>query len=107
MSSADRMAHYLDQVCRPLHWPPYRARVRRELTDHILCRTEYLICERGMEPDEALKQALAALGEPDKLGHSLRQARFPLHYLSYLLLTCAVWAGIAACAVYLLLQLLP
>lgn len=107
MSSDERIARYLGQVCRHLHWPPYRARVRRELTDHILTRAEYLVQERGYAPDEAVEQALAALGEPNELGRSLRQARFPLSYLFCLLLTCVVWAGIAACTVYLLLYLLP
>lgn len=107
MSSDERITRYLDKVCRRLHWPPYRARVRRELADHILCRVEYLTSERGMTPEEAMDAALHALGDPDELGHNLRQARFPLSYLFCLLLTCVVWAGIAACSVYLLLQLLP
>lgn len=107
MSSDERIARYLDQACCHLHWPPYRARVRHELTDHILCRVEYLTGERGMTTDEALTTALHALGDPDELGRNLRQARFPLSYLFCLLMTCVVWAGIAACLVYLLLQLLP
>ena len=107
VSSDERIARYLDRVCRQLLWPPYRARVRRELTDHILSRVEYLTQERGVPLDEALDTALQSLGDPDELGRSLRQARFPLSYLFCLLLTCIVWAGIAACVAYLLLYLLP
>lgn len=107
VSSDERIARYLDQVCRQLLWPPYRARVRRELADHILSHVEYLTQQRGFAADEALDAALQALGSPEELGRSLRQARFPLSYLFCLLLTCIVWAGIAACTVYLLLYLFP
>lgn len=103
MSPDDRIARFLHQVCRHLYWPPYRARVRRELTDHILSHAEYLQQERGYPPEDALNLALQSLGEPNALGRSLRRARFPACYLFFLLLTGLVWAAIAACAVYLLM----
>lgn len=107
MSSDDRITCFLDQVCRHLYWPPYRARVRRELTDHILSRVEYLQNERGYTREEAVSEALKAIGEPNDLGRSLRHARFPVCYLGSLLLTGLVWAAIAACVVYLALHLAP
>lgn len=103
MSSDERITRYLHQVCRHLFWPPYRARVRRELTDHILSRVEYLESERGDTHDEAVSAALTGLGDPDDLGESLRYARFPISYLFCLLLTFLVWAAIAGCLVYLIL----
>lgn len=105
MSSDERIARYLDRVCVHLCWPPYRARVRRELADHILTRAEYLQNERGYEWDEAVAQAVCLLGDPDALGRSLRQAHCPLRHIGCLFATCLLWAGIAACAVYLLLHL--
>ncbi len=103
MSSDERITHYLNQVCRHLFWPPYRARVRRELTDHILSRIEYLEYERGDPHNEAVTTALLSLGDPDALGEMLRRARFPVSYLFCLLLTFLIWAAIAGCLVYLLL----
>ncbi|MGO5097028.1 permease prefix domain 1-containing protein [Agathobaculum sp. LCP25S3_E8] len=103
MSSDERITHYLNQVCHHLFWPPYRARVRRELTDHILSRIEYLENERGDSHDEAVTTALLGLGDPDTLGEMLRCARFPVSYLFCLLLTFLIWAAIAGCLVYLLL----
>ena len=47
MSPNKLIVPYLHRVCRHLLWPPYRARVRRELTDHILSRAEELRC-RGV-----------------------------------------------------------
>lgn len=106
MSSDERIAQYLHQVCRHLFWPPYRARVRRELTDHILSRVEYLENERGDSREDAVDTALRGLGDPDALGESLRYARFPLSYLFCLLLTFFIWAAIAGCLAYLALYFL-
>lgn len=105
MSSDERIAHFLDQVCIHLYWPPYRARVRRELTDHILSRAEELHDSRGMDWDEAVSRALQSLGEPNELGRSLRHARFPLLYVMCVLLTGLIWAAIAGCLAYLLMLL--
>lgn len=106
MSPNAHIAQFLDRVCTHLCWPLYRARVRRELTDHILSRTEYLQNERGFSEDEAVVQAIHMLGDPDALGHSLRQAGHPLRQTGCLLSAWLVWACIACCAVYLLLHLL-
>ena len=107
MSSDDRITCFLDQVCRHLYWPPYRARVRRELTDHILSRVEYLQNERGYTREEAVSEALKAIGEPNDLGRSLRHAVFPSCYLGSLLLTFFFLFVFVACVVYLALHLVP
>ena len=106
MSSDERIDRFLGQVCRHLYWPPYRARVRRELTDHILTHAVYLHEQRGEAWDEAVDRALSALGEPNELGRSLRHARFPVPYVLCILLTGLVWAAIAACVVYLMMLLI-
>ncbi|MDO5142758.1 MAG: permease prefix domain 1-containing protein [Eubacteriales bacterium] len=90
-----------------MYWPCYRVRVRRELTDHILCHATQLRATQGLDEQEAVQQALRALGDPDALGLSLRQARCSLRALLPRLLTGVIWAAIAACAVYLILILIP
>ena len=105
MSPDERTIRYIRQVCRHLFWPPYRIRVRRELTDHIFSRAEYLYSSRGFSWEQAVIRSLQMLGDPDELGKSLRRARFSLPALICLALTGLIWAAITACSVYLLLHL--
>ncbi|MBS6884260.1 MAG: hypothetical protein KH195_13560 [Clostridiaceae bacterium] len=91
MSPNERISLFLDRVCAHLLWPPYRARVRRELTDHLLTRVEYLQNDRGFNEAEAVELAVRMLGDPDALGRSLRHARFPPRYLCCLIVRCGVW----------------
>lgn len=105
MSANERICDYLDQVCAHIFWPPYRARVRRELTDHILSRIEYLQNDRSYSEEEAVAFALSHMGDPDTLGIHLCKARFPLHYLLCLLATVLIWMAITGCAAYLLLTI--
>lgn len=102
MPSDERIARYLNRVCRHLFWPPYRTRIRRELTDHILSRVEYLEQDRGDTHEQAVSAALLSMGDPDELGEQLRYARFPLSYLFCLFLTFLILAAIAGCLTYLL-----
>lgn len=104
--SDERIARFLDRVCVHLVWPPYRARVRRELTDHILTRAAYLQRERGFSAEEAVAQAILQLGGADEIGHDLRRAQHPLRRLGCVLATCLLWTSIAWCALYLLLYFL-
>lgn len=106
MSANEHICHYLDQVCAHICWPPYRTRVRRELTDHILSRIEYLQNDRGYSEEEAVAFALSHMGDPDALGIHLRKARFPLRYLLCLFATVLIWMAIAGCTAYLLLTML-
>ena len=53
----ERLAAFLDAVCEPLFWPPYRRRVRRELTDHILSRAALLERSAGCSHAEAVGAA--------------------------------------------------
>ena len=105
VSSDERIAAWLDRVCGRLRWPPYRTRVRRELTDHILSRAEYLQNERGFTEEEAVLQAVSMLGDPEALGDALRRTHRTIRRVCFLLLACMIWAGIAVCVIYLLLHL--
>lgn len=97
----ERLAAFLDAVCEPLFWPPYRRRVRRELTDHILSRAALLERSAAAHTPSG-RSAVLAMGEPHALGLRLRRSRFPLRGLLLTLLTCLVWTAIAACLLYLL-----
>ena len=106
MSPNKLIAPYLHRVCRHLVWPPYRARVRQELTDHILSRAEELRCRSSLTQEQAVRQVLRSLGDPDELGKALRQARLPLARVAYNVISAVVWVAILACAVYLAIHLL-
>ncbi len=101
MSPNKLIVPYLHRVCRHLLWPPYRARVRRELTDHILSRAEELRCRGSLTQEQAVRQVLRALGDPDVLGKALRQAR-----VVYNVISATVWIAILLCALYLTIYLL-
>jgi len=101
----ERIAFCLDRVCSHLPWPVYRARVRRELTDHILSRAACLQQEHGFSESEAIAEAVLLLGDPDKIGCALRQAHRPLRHLAGAMVFCLLWGGILFCAVWLLTHL--
>ena len=98
MHEDERLAAFLDEVCGPLFWPPYRRRVRRELADHILSRAELLERSTGCPRGQAIERAISAMGDAHSLGLLLRR-------LFLTLMTSLIWAAIAACILYLLLHL--
>ena len=106
MSPNKLIVPYLHRVCRHLLWPPYRARVRRELNDHILSRAEELRCRGSLTQEQAVRQVLRALSDPDILGKALRQARLPLARVVYNVISATVWIAILLCALYLTIYLL-
>ena len=106
MSPNKLIVPYLHRVCRHLLWPPYRARVRRELTDHILSRAEELRCSGSLTQEQAVRQVLRALGDPDVLGKALRQARLPLARVVYNVIFATVGIAILLCAFSLTIHLL-
>ena len=81
MHEDERLASFLDEVCGPLFWPPYRRRVRRELSDHILSRAELLERSTGCPRGQAIERAISAMGDAHSLGLLLRRTRFPLRGL--------------------------
>lgn len=106
MSPNKLIALYLHRVCRHLLWPPYRARVRRELTDHIFSRIEELRCHSSLTEEQAVRRVLHLLGDPDELGCALRHARLPMPRVVYNILSAALWIAILACALFLILHLM-
>lgn len=76
MHEDERLASFLDEVCGPLFWPPYRRRVRRELSDHILSRAELLERSTGCPRGQAIERAISAMGDAHSLGLLLRRTRF-------------------------------
>ncbi|MFR4413977.1 MAG: hypothetical protein ACLT4C_01085 [Butyricicoccus sp.] len=93
MSPNKLIVPYLHRVCRHLLWPPYRARVWRELTDHILSRAEELRCRGSLTQEQAVRQVLRA-PVTDVLGKALRQARLPLARVVYNVISATVWIAI-------------
>ena len=106
MSPNKLIAPYLRRVCRHLLWLPYRVRVRRELTDHILSRAAALCCRSGLTEEQAVHRVLRSLGDPDELGKALRRARLPVPRVVYTILSTALWIAIIACAAFLAVHLL-
>ncbi len=106
MSPNKLLELYLRRVCRHLLWPPYRARVRRELTDHIFSRARMLSRQNGLTQTQAVRQTLRALGDPDELGKALRHARLPTLRVVYNAASVLLWIAIIACAVFLAVHLL-
>ena len=84
MSPNKLIVPYLHRVCRHLLWPPYRARVRRELTDHILSRAEELRCRGSLTQEQAVRQVRVV----------------------YNVIFATVWIAILLCALYLTIYLL-
>lgn len=105
MHEDERLASFLDEVCGPLFWPPYRRRVRRELSDHILSRAELLERSTGWPARAGHRTCHQRHGRRAFARLLLRRTRFPLRGLFLTLMTSLIWAAIAACILYLLLHL--
>lgn len=102
MSSSERIEAFLTRVCVHIRWRPYRNRIRRELTDHILTRVEYLMNDRGYSESEAVAQAICMMGDPDEIGAALHREGRPLRRILFVCFTCVIWAGIVCCLIMLL-----
>ena len=61
---------YCAQVCSVIRWKPAQEAAWRELTAHLEDHAAALE-ERGVPPEEAAAQAVAAMGDPYELGHQL------------------------------------
>ncbi len=101
----ERISMFIERVCAHLPWPFYRARVRRELTDHIFCRAEYLQNEKGFSPEEAVAEAVLLLGDPDEIGREFHKAHCSVNRLCRIALTCLFWLAIICCAVWLFIHM--
>ena len=89
---------FTDAVCGEILFRPAWRGVRAELTAHLEDRAEALKA-RGVPPEEAEEQAVAAMGDPKRLGKALHKEHWPI--LGWIEL---LWP--AALMLYLLLRML-
>lgn len=69
---------YCIAVCREIRFSPDHASIAAELTDHLQEHMEALLeANPGMTPEEAQRQAIAAMGDPVALGHALDAVHNP------------------------------
>lgn len=65
------------QVCSVIRWKPAREAAWRELTAHLEDHAAALQ-EQGVPTDEAITQAVEAMGDPYQIGHDLDRCHSPL-----------------------------
>lgn len=92
---------WLDQAVAGIHGARCRRMVRRELEDHIGDRVRLLKENRGLCEDEAVREALARMGDAQETAALISAARHPLKRFFYCLLTLLLWAAV----VYLIIHL--
>lgn len=69
---------YCGAVCREIRFSPDHAAIAAELTDHLQAHMEALLeAHPDMAPEEAQRQAIAAMGDPAALGHALDAVHNP------------------------------
>ena len=71
-----RFDTFCAQVCSAIRWEPARRMARAELTAHLEDHAEALAA-KGLAPDLAAEQAVAAMGDPYELGRALDRAHPP------------------------------
>lgn len=74
--STIRFDTFCAQVCSAIRWEPARRMARAELTAHLEDHAEALAA-KGLAPDLAAEQAVAAMGDPYELGRALDRAHPP------------------------------
>ena len=77
MNSADPFETFCAAVCAKVRWPFARWDITQELTDHLRDHAAALE-EKGLSPEEAQSQAVAAMGDPAELGRALNQVHSSL-----------------------------
>ena len=66
MNSADPFETFCAAVCAKVRWPFARWDITQELTGHLQDHAASLE-EKGLSPEEAQSQAVAAMGDPAEL----------------------------------------
>lgn len=80
---------FLDRVRSQIRYAPAARQVSRELTDHLDDRME-LLTAQGLSEQDAMEQAVAAMGDPYEIGKAIDRLYPPVwHRLSHVLLGCA------------------
>ena len=72
-------------VCAQVRWSFAHWGITQELTDHLQDHAAALE-ERGLSPEEAQLQAVAAMGDPAELGRALNKVHSPLWGLAFAVL---------------------
>ena len=87
---------WLNQVC--IHLTRRRSAIRRELAAHLDDRIR-ILCTGGLTAEEAIEQALAAMGDPDELGRALAESHCPIRrrilmifWIAIIILICIICA---------------
>ena len=85
MNSADPFETFCAAVCAKVRWPFARWDITQELTGHLQDHAASLE-EKGLSPEEAQSQAVAAMGDPAELGRALNRVHSPLWGLTFAVL---------------------
>lgn len=94
MGSENPFTDYCNAVCARVRWPFARWRITQELTAHLEDHAAVLKA-RGLSPQEARVQAVAAMGDPDEVGRALNRVHSPRWGLAFtafrLLILCLAY----------------
>ena len=82
MGSENPFTNYCNAVCARVRWPFARWRITQELTAHLEDHAAVLKA-RGLSPQEARVQAVAAMGDPDEVGRALNRVHSPRWGLAF------------------------
>lgn len=96
---------WLDRACARVRGTRRRAAIRQELRDHIDDRVRQLR-NQGARPEQAVRRALAAMGDPDAVARALAAADQPWRRFRGWLLTLFCWAAALALLLFCVLRLL-
>lgn len=97
---------WLDQAVAGVYGPRCRKAVRRELENHIRDRVHLLVETRGLSEEEAVREAIARMGDPQELSRLTAAARHPLRRFLFWLLTLLIWAAVIYLVIHLAVRLM-
>ena len=86
------ITQFCDHVCQYVRFHPDHEAIRAELAAHMEDHAAALM-ERGVPEEEATKQAVAAMGDPEEIGRELDKSHSPL--LGWLHICFGWFTGIA------------
>ena len=85
----NKISAFLDQICLHISCKAVHSEVRQELSEHIDELKDTYLSE-GLNEDEALGKAIAAMGDADVIGTRLDKQHRPQIEWSLLLLTVLI-----------------
>ena len=87
---------FLESVLKQIVWRGEHASIREELTAHLEDHIQMLM-EKGMEPSEAEREAVASMGDPREIGRQLSRQHRP--FLGWAVRFTGVAVKVLACVV--------